>query len=200
MRRFAIKSKKAMKNQTIINTLESLTLVIGRLATRFSVLIMLLTFIVVVMRYGFNTGSLQIFGWKLSSIAIDETVIYLHASLFMLASAMTLKEDAHVRVDVFYRNFSSKIKSLVNLLGTLLLLFPMSGVILWTSLDYVSLSWKIQEHSQEAEGLPYLFILKGMIPTMAILLLVQGVFEIIKHGMHVLGKGPFPQQGHEETL
>lgn len=189
-----------MKNQNIIDTLESLTVVIGRVAAGFSLLIMLFTFIVVIMRYGFNTGELQIFDWSLSSIAIDETVIYLHAALFMLASAATLRDDAHVRVDVFYRKFSTKIKSLVNIFGTLLLLYPMCAVILWSSLDYVKLSWQINEHSQEAEGLPHLFLLKGMIPTMAILLFLQGLFEILKHSQHLMGKAPFPAHHSEEGL
>ena len=181
-----------MKQQGFISKLEAITLITGRVTASFSLLIMLFTFIVVIMRYGFNTGELQIFGWRLSSIAIDETVIYLHAALFMLASAATLRDDAHVRVDVFYRKFSSKNKSLVNILGTLLLLFPMCGVILWSSLDYVHISWKMNEHSQEAEGLPYLFILKGMIPAMAVLLTAQGLFEIAKHVQHLRGKAPFP--------
>lgn len=189
-----------MKNQNIINTLESVTFVIGRVAASFSLLIMLFTVVVVIMRYGFNTGELQIFGWAISSIAIDETVIYLHAALFMLASAATLRDDAHVRVDVFYRKFSNKIKSLVNIFGTLLLLYPMCAVILWSSLDYVKLSWQMNEHSQEAEGLPYLFLLKGMIPTMAILLFLQGFFEILKHGLHLLGKAPFPARHSEEVM
>lgn len=175
-------------------------MIIGRVAASFSLLIMLFTFIVVIMRYGFNTGELQIFGWTFSSIAIDETVIYLHAALFMLASAATLRDDAHVRVDVFYRKFSTKNKSLVNILGTLLLLYPMCAVILWSSLDYVKISWQINEHSQEAEGLPYLFLLKGMIPTMAGLLFIQGLIEIIKHSLHILGKAPYPAQHTEEAL
>ncbi|PIE41040.1 MAG: permease [Gammaproteobacteria bacterium] len=189
-----------MKNQNIFNTLESLTLVIGRTTAGFSLLIMLLTFMVVIMRYGFHSGELQIFGWSLSSIAIDETVIYLHAALFMLASAATLRDDAHVRVDVFYRKFSSKNKSLINILGTLLLLFPMCAVILWSSLDYVKLSWQINEHSQETEGLPYLFILKGLIPTMAVLLFMQGLIEISKHALHLAGKAPYPFHQHEDAL
>ena len=182
-----------------INILESITVFIGRIAASFSLLIMTLTFIIVILRYIFNTGQLHILGWQFSAIAIDETVIYLHAALFMLASAATLRDNAHVRVDVFYRNFSSQSKSLVNILGTLFLLIPMSSVILWTSLDYVTISWQINEHSQEANGLPYLFILKGMIPGMAILLLLQGLADITKHLLHLLGKAPFPADHHQEV-
>lgn len=189
-----------MNQDRIISKFEAITLLTGRVTAGFSLLIMLFTFVVVVMRYGFNTGELQIFGWKLSSIAIDETVIYLHAALFMLASAATLKDDAHVRVDVFYRKFSSKNKSLVNIFGTLALLYPMCGVILWSSLDYVKISWQMNEHSQESEGLPYLFLLKGMIPAMAILLMLQGLFDIVRHSLHLLDRGPYPGEHQEDVL
>lgn len=190
-----------MNDRKLISRLEAFTLVIGRVTAGFSLLIMLFTFIVVIMRYGFNTGELNLLGWQISSITIDETVIYLHAALFMLASAATLSNDGHVRVDVFYRKFSNKNKSLVNIIGTLLLLFPMCAVILWTSYDYVKLSWQMNEHSQEAEGLPYLFVLKGMIPTMAVLLILQGILEVFKHGLHLLGRAPFPgETAHEDIL
>ena len=69
----------------------------------------------------------------------------------------------------------------MNLFGTLFLLFPMCGFILYVSLDFVSFSWSIQERSSEAEGLPYLFLLKALIPTMAALLLLQGCTEVLRN-------------------
>lgn len=171
---------------------ESLILGIGRFVSTFSLIMMLLTLIIVVMRYGLKIGEFQLFGWPVSTIIINETVMFLHAMLFMLASTIALQQDQHVRVDVLYRKFSSRGKSLVNILGTLFLLFPMCGLILWTSWDYVSLSWQINEHSPEAQGLPYLYLLKSLIPLMSLLLIAQGGLEIIKHSRHLLGKREFP--------
>ena len=166
---------------TIINIIDKLTERLGRALALASVAIMLLTFVVVVVRYGFNIGHISLGPWHISSIAIQELVIYCHALLFMLASGYTLKHNAHVRVDVFYRNFSERGKAWVNLFGTLLLLFPMCGFILYISLDFVSFSWSIRERSSEAEGLPFIFILKAFIPAMAVLLLVQGCAELLRN-------------------
>jgi len=154
---------------------------LGRLLAVAAIGIMLLTFLVVVMRYGFSASELRIGNLAISAIALQESVMYLHAILFMLASAWTLKHNGHVRVDVFYRNFSPRRRALVDLTGTLGLLFPMCGFILYTSLDFVSFSWQIQERSGEAEGLPYVYLLKSLIPLMCGLLLLQGLTEVVRN-------------------
>jgi TRAP-type mannitol/chloroaromatic compound transport system permease small subunit len=107
--------------------------------------------------------------------------MYLHAILFMLASAWTLKHNGHVRVDVLYRNFSQRGKAWINLLGTLVFLFPVMGFMLWVSLDFVAFSWQHQERSAEAEGLPYVYLLKSLIPLMCLLLLAQGLIEALRN-------------------
>ena len=96
----------------------------------------------VVLRYGFDLG------W----IAMQEAVLYLHATIFMLGMAFTLKHDGHVRVDVFYRNFSLRGQAWVNFLGSIILLLPICIFIAWVSLDYIMLSWELKETSAEAGG------------------------------------------------
>ena len=83
----------------------------GKLISWLTLFMVLLTFLIVVLRYGFNIG------W----IAMQESVLYFHGTVFMLGAAYTLKADGHVRVDIFYQNFSIKGKALVNLLGALFL-------------------------------------------------------------------------------
>ena len=95
------------------------------------VLMAILMFSVVVFRYGLNLGS----------IALQESVLYLHALVFMGASAFTLKNDGHVRVDVLYRKMSLRAKAWVDLSGTLLFLFPVCLFITFISIRYVSSSW-----------------------------------------------------------
>jgi TRAP-type mannitol/chloroaromatic compound transport system permease small subunit len=124
----------------------------------------LITFAVVVLRYGLQIGS----------IALQESVTYLHAIVFMLGAAYTLKHDSHVRVDIFYQKASPRIRAWTNLLGTLFLLFPTCAFIFLSSLDYVASSWSIHEGSREAGGLDGVFLLKTAIPLMALLLLLQG--------------------------
>jgi TRAP-type mannitol/chloroaromatic compound transport system permease small subunit len=137
----------------------------------------LLTFTVVVLRYGFDTGS----------IAMQEAVSYLHAAVFMLGAAYTLKHDGHVRVDIVYRRLSSRGRAMVNLLGTLLLLLPVCLYILASSWEYVAISWSLHEGSQEAGGLDAVFLLKTAIPVMAVLLLLQGIAIAIHSLLQLLG-------------
>lgn len=124
----------------------------------------LVTFAVVVLRYAFQGGS----------IALQELVSYLHAAVFMLGVAYTLKHDAHVRVDIFYRDFSPRRRAWVDLAGSLLLLLPLCLFILITSRGYVADAWSVMEGSGEAGGLNAVFLLKTAIPVMAVLLLLQG--------------------------
>jgi TRAP-type mannitol/chloroaromatic compound transport system permease small subunit len=111
---------------------------------------------------------------------LQESLLYLNALLFVLGSAYTLKHDGHVRVDIFYSRMSSRNKALIDLAGTLLLLLPVCGFILWSSWDYVALSWRVREGSAETSGLPFIYLLKTLILVLAALLSWQGVAEILK--------------------
>jgi len=181
MRRTSFGQPYRINMTTFLSLMDRLSDTLGRLLAVAAIGIMLLTFLVVVMRYGFSASELRIGNLAISAIALQESVMYLHAILFMLASAWTLKHNGHVRVDVFYRNFSPRRRALVDLTGTLGLLFPMCGFILYTSLDFVSFSWQIQERSGEAEGLPYVYLLKSLIPLMCGLLLLQGLTEVVRN-------------------
>ena len=187
-----------MNYKIILDKLELISEAIGRTAALLSLLLMLITVVVVIMRYGFEAAYLPIFGYQISSIALQESVIYLHATLFMLASGYTLKHNEHVRVDVFYRQFSPRTKAYVDIFGALVLLMPVCGFILYTSLDYVDFAWRIKEKSQEAEGLAYVWLLKTLIPTMAIILIFQGILEIGKNFGFLMGIYPLSETQQEE--
>ena len=142
-------------------------MLLGKLVSQLYPLMILLVFAVVVLRYFFDTG------W----IWLQETILWVHALIFLLVAPYALVEDAHVRVDVFYRKWSKKIQALVNLLGALVFLCPFSLFLIYSSLDYVYSSWAIHEASRDAGGLPYPFIslLKSTIPLTALLLFLQGL-------------------------
>ncbi len=125
---------------------------------------------VVVLRYGFDQG----FVW------MQELLVWFHAAVFMLGAAYALRHEAHVRVDVFRQRMSLRHRAWVDLLGTLLLLWPTCAVIAWFSIPYVAGSWDIGERSREAGGLPSLWLLKGMIPALAVLLAVQGLAMVLR--------------------
>lgn len=155
---------------------DMVTDVLGRAIAWLTLLIVLLTFAIVVLRYGFNLG------W----IAMQESVLYFHGLIFMLGAAYTLKEDAHVRVDIFYQYFSAKTKAIVNLFGTLCLLFPVCIFIGFVSVDFVTVSWRILESSSEAGGLPLVFISKSYLFLFVITVCFQGVTECCKNTLTIL--------------
>jgi len=158
-----------MTLNNILHALEAINEHIGKAISWLTLCLVLVTFTVVVLRYGFNIG------W----IWMQESTVYMYAWIFMLSAAYTLKHEGHVRVDILYGQFNEQQKAWVNLLGTLFLLFPMFIFIAWASLDYVIASWRIQEASQEAGGLSYVYLLKSSLLVMPLLMLLQGIALLI---------------------
>lgn len=146
-----------------------------------NLLMVLGTLGVVILRYAFDTGAV----W------LQESVMYLHALVFMLGMALTMQADEHVRVDIIYQRLSERGRCWVNLLGGLFLLLPVLGFIAWESIDYVALSWRVAERSQEAGGLPWVYWLKTLIPAMVTLLFLQGLIDAMKR-IHYLRHGRYP--------
>ncbi|MCW8929995.1 MAG: TRAP transporter small permease subunit [Gammaproteobacteria bacterium] len=149
--------------------LEKISVFSGQAISWLTLLMVLTTFLIVVLRYAFELG------W----IALQESVIYMYALVFLIGIPYTLKQDGHVRVDIFYCNMSPRSKAWVNLLGTLFLLFPVTLFIAWVSWDYVTASWLMKEQSGEAGGLPGVYLLKSSILLMTGLLLIQGISQVL---------------------
>lgn len=154
----------------LIRLLDGLSEWTGRTISWLTLLMVIITFIIVVMRYAFNVGN----------IALQESVIYMHSFVFLLGAAYTLKHDGHVRVDIFYRPLSERGKAWVNITGILLLLFPVAGFIGYISWEYVATSWALKEGSQESGGLDIRYILKSALIAMPILICLQGISELCR--------------------
>ncbi len=162
----------------LIAGIDRITEVTGRSIAWLTLAMVALTCAVVVLRYGLEIGS----------IALQESVIYFHAVVFLLGAGYTLRHDGHVRVDIFYRRMGPRARAAVNLIGTLCLLIPVSLFIAWSSWEYVSFSWQIREDSQEAGGLPYVYLLKSLIPMLSAVLILQGVAEGLRNLQVLLGR------------
>ena len=150
--------------------IDRLTAAIGRAVAWLALAVVLLQFALVVARYLFGMGSV----W------LTETVIYAHAAVFMLAAAWTLQLGGHVRVDIFYADASARAKALIDLAGSMFLLLPFAFVLFLLSVPYAARSWEVLEHSQEASGLPLVFVLKTLIPLFALLMALQGIAQAIR--------------------
>ncbi len=132
---------------------------------------------VVVLRYLFREPS----------IALQDLSLWLHAASFMLAIPAALKWDQHVRVDIFYRRWPEPTQGWVDLIGSLLFLFPLVAFLLYGSWDSVVLSWRLREASAETGGLPGLFIVKSLVVVMPALLAVQGVAFVLSAWRKIRG-------------
>lgn len=119
-------------------------------------------------------------GFGLSSNMWLELQWYLFSMLFLLGAAWTLKEDAHVRVDVFYGRLSAKGKAWVNVLGTLFLMLPFCVLMLWTAWPAVVNSWAVMETSPDPGGLPR-YPIKTVIPVAFVLLALQGISLFVRN-------------------
>ena len=127
---------------------EGISSVVGKCVAWLTLLMMLLTCLIVLLRYGLGIGS----------IALQESVLYMHAMVFMLGAAYTF-----------------------NILGGLFFLLPFCAYTAYMSIDYVAASWRVLETSQEPGGLPFVYLLKTLIPIMMALLIIQGIADILKN-------------------
>lgn len=155
--------------QTFVSSLQTFTQFIGRMCRWFSLAMVIVTCSVVILRYLFDY----------SSIAMQEIVMYLHASLFMFGAAYTWQQNGHVRVDVLYHKWPASIQQRIDLLGTLFLLLPTCLFLMYISWDYVMLAWQYGEKSHEAGGLPFVYLLKTLIVILPALLIIQALSDVL---------------------
>ena len=157
----------AGEERSLSVAIDRISIFTGRAAAWLTLFMVLVTFLVVIMRYVFDTGLI----W------LQESVTWMHAAVFMLGSAYTLQRDEHVRVDIFYRAMSDRRKAWVDLLGVVFFILPLCVFFVFMGFDYVSASWSIRETSREAAGLPFPFLplLKTTLLIMPVAVLLQGV-------------------------
>ncbi len=152
----------------------------GRAVAWLTLFMVIVTFVVVVMRYVFDAGLI----W------VQESVVWMHAVVFMLGAAYTLKAEEHVRVDVFYRAMSDRRRAWIDLIGVLIFLLPLCVFLGWKSFDFVTQSWSIREASRESGGLPYPFIpmLKSVLLLMPLTVALQGISLVLDSLKTLRGK------------
>jgi TRAP-type mannitol/chloroaromatic compound transport system permease small subunit len=152
--------------------LERLSELLGRATAWMTLFMVLVTFVVVVMRYVFDVGLI----W------LQESVVWMHAFVFMIGAAYTLQQEEHVRVDIFYREASPLRRAWIDLIGVAVFLLPICTFLAWKSYDFVAASWRLEEASREAGGLPYPLIplLKSILLVMPITVGLQGIAMLQK--------------------
>jgi len=154
---------------SLIPLLEAVNLHVGNVVRWSALLMLLLQFVIVVLRYVFG----------ISYIFLNEGVLYLHAALFMLGAGYTLLVDKHVRVDIFYANHSKRGKAMIDLFGHVFFLIPSMIILTVYSWPSVQASWKILEGPISVGGIPASFLLKSLIPAFCVLLIVQCLANLL---------------------
>ena len=164
--------KESSADSRFLRTLDRISVLSGRITSWLTLVMVIVTFIVVIMRYVFDAGAV----W------LQESVVWMHAVVFMVGAAYTLQQDEHVRVDIFYRDMSPRRRAWVNLLGTLLFLLPVCAFLGYKSWDFVVVSWQLGESSREPGGMPYPFVplLKSVLLLMPLLLALQGIAVLVR--------------------
>ena len=168
--------------RSVAGAVDRATAAIGRAAAWCCLYVVIAEFAVVLMRYALGLGSIK----------LQESVLYAHAGLFMLAAAWTLQADGHVRVDIFYAQAKPRTRALVDLAGALLFLLPFAAVLAALSIPYAERSWAILERSREASGLPFVYLLKTLIPLFALLMGLQGLAQAIRAALVLSEAEPLP--------
>ncbi|MBK1697880.1 TRAP transporter small permease subunit [Rhodovibrio salinarum] len=163
--------------RTLFRAIDQLNSRIGVTVAWFTLAMVLVQFVVVLLRYVFGVGSLF----------LQESIVYLHGSMFMLGSAYTLLHNGHVRVDVFYRDASLKWKAKVDFAGYVLFLIPVCVLIFIYSWPYVVSSWTSLEGSRETSGIPAVFLLKTVVLVFCVLMVLQGIAQGLKAFMVLTG-------------
>jgi len=161
----------------IIQLIDILNEKVGTFVSYFNHLLMLLICVDVLLRYLFN----------FSQIWMIEVETYFYAVIFLLGSGYAFKFDRHVRVDVFYSQWSDRKKAFVDLIGGLFLLIPWTLVVLIVSFEYFKTSFNLGEGSPQPGGLPALYILKSFIFLGFLFLAFQGLSSILKSVLYIRG-------------
>lgn len=159
---------------------DALSDALGRLTAWLLAPMALIAFAVVVLRYAFEVG----FPW------LSEAFVWLNGAIVMLSAAYVLKEDKHVRVDLFYRNMSPRGRAWIDLGGVWLLLMPTVGTLAWLSWPIVQRSWRMAERSATPDGLTFMYLVKATVIAFCVLTALQGLAISIRCLMTLSGRTP----------
>lgn len=152
--------------------LDRFSIATGKLTSWLTLVMVIVTSIVVVMRYAFDAGQI----W------LQESVTWMHAIVFLLGAAYTLQREEHVRVDIFYRAVGARGRAWIDLLGVMVFLLPVCVFLAFKSYGFAAVSWSLHEVSRESGGLPYPLIpvLKSALLFMPIAVALQGTSLLLK--------------------
>ncbi len=153
-----------------MKSIDTLIEYIGRITALALILLTLLIVYDALSRYLFQSGS----------IALQELEWHLFDLIILFGISYALKEGAHVRVDIFYANFSPRTQAAVNILSQLFFILPFSFLIIYVGFDFVMQSFTQLEGSCDPGGLPYRYLIKSVMIVSFVFVILQSLSEFIK--------------------
>jgi len=172
---------------TLSRLIDALNEVVGRLTYWLVLVAVLVSAGNATIRYTFN----------MSSNAWLEIQWYLFSAVFLFCAGYTLLHNQHIRIDVVTGRLSRRAQAWIDILGTLLFLMPMALTILWLSWPVFVDAYQRHEVSTNAGGL-IIWPARLMVPIGFLLLVLQGISEVIKRIAFLRGMIPDPSEKHEE--
>jgi TRAP-type mannitol/chloroaromatic compound transport system permease small subunit len=131
--------------------------------------VMFITVIInIFLRYLFN----------INYIFLQELVMYMHAFIFLFGISICLKEDTHVRIDIFSSKLGERHRKLIDQIGLIIFVIPFCLFVIYESTSMITRSWTMLEGSSEPGGLPIVFILKSSIYLFSFLIFIQAINKV----------------------
>ncbi|HJM92630.1 MAG: TRAP transporter small permease subunit [Alphaproteobacteria bacterium] len=172
--------------RAVVRSIDIFNEQLGRIVAWFALALVLMQFTVVLLRYVFGLGF----------IPMQESIVFMHAMLFLVAAGYTLLHDGHVRVDIFYGGATENNKARVNFVGVLIFLWPLCAIMTWKSLIFVGASIRVWEGSPEGTFMPF-WLLKLMLLVFPFVLSLQGFSLLVKSWFIMTGQEPIDLPEHE---
>ena len=154
---------------------------IGRGVSWLTLALVLITFVVVILRYVFSIG------W----VWLQESYVWVHGIVFMLGAGYALSRGVHIRADFLYRNWSPRTQGIVDASLYIVFYFPGMLVFLWMATDFATLSWIRGERGMDTAWMPFMGPIKTALPVGVFFLLLQGVSELLK-SLYAVTRGRWP--------
>jgi TRAP-type mannitol/chloroaromatic compound transport system permease small subunit len=177
-----------MSAQRFLHTIDAISTWVGKAAAWLIIGLMLLVCVEVFKRYILNAPTAWIF----------DADNMLYGSLFMLAGAYTLAQNAHVRGDFLYSSMRPRTQAGLDLVLYIVFFLPGIAALIYAGSDYAADSWRIAEHSNVTADGPPVYHFKTVIPIAGALVMLQGLAEIVRCVV-CLQTGAWPSRLHDVT-
>jgi TRAP-type mannitol/chloroaromatic compound transport system permease small subunit len=175
-----------MNAQRFLYIVDGISTLVGKAAAWLIIGLMLLVCVEVFKRYLLNMPTAWIF----------DASNFLYGSLFMLAGAYTLAQNAHVRGDFLYSSMRPRVQASFDLVLYIVFFLPGIAALIYSGWDYAAQSWRINEHSSVTADGPPIYPFKTVIPLAGALVMLQGLAEIARAAI-CLRTGAWPSRLHD---